>query len=299
MQQQSTRRYTVLAIIAIIFVLVLATSAVYLIRSEKDVRVSEARYESITVQSFGILGAMKTALPQYEGSLADYAEGGSIKAAIITNNDVDEVYLLSGSQKQLTSDGTKKAALAVSSDGSTLAYAALTNPREDGFILSTARWTVRVVDIASGTSRDLGAGFAPEFFVRDGVGYVLYTTPTSLAVFNLLEKNGFETLFFTPSAIDYTARVSENGEFFAIRGSGTAQHSIYRIDSLDRRLSYSLIRPIDVIFTDVEWQGNELLGLSEPTAEGLVKILKTTTAVDSALAEVATFTGQGNYRFIH
>jgi len=258
--------------------------------------VAEATYESITVQSVGSSGARAASIPEVSGALGDYAEAGNVKAAIVATAEGQEVFLLSDDIVQLTSDGLQKASLALSADGTMLAYAALTDPREDGFILSTSRWTVRVVDIASGQSRDLGTGFGPEFFVRDGISYLLYTTPTTLAVFNTQAMKGHQTFFFTPSAIDYTARVSADGSHFAIRAATTGQFVIYSIDSLEGTLASTPVQTIEPILTDAQWVDGALYGLTE-SADGMVSVLKTAVGGE-APEEVGSFEGAGIYRFI-
>ncbi len=296
------RRTIVLVVLAAVLILLIGLGIVF--RNEimsayalRDVRVSEAQYRDITVQGFSLFGLRTEKI--ISGVTGDYTSVRGVRAAIVSNNDgTQDTVLLSDNNRTLTTDGLRKAALALSPDGTKLAYAALTELREgEQAVPFTGRWTVRIVDLATGESMDLGLGFAPEFFSRDGADYLLYTTPTQLTIFDIAKKSASGTDFFTPSSVDYTARISEDGTYLTIRSAVTGKFDVFTVDSIEGRLALSPVGTVDTQLTDTQWVGDTLYGLTEP-ADGTVSVIAVDPK-DTAFERVAgTFNGTNYYRFI-
>lgn len=302
-ESHHSRRSIISITVAIIVVALIITGVAY--RNDvvtayllRDVHFSEAQYRDVRVQQIGLFGASTNNVAGKE-TVGDYASSRGVRAAILSNPDgTQEVVLLSDHNRKLTSDGLQKATLAVSPDGTTLAYAALTQPREkETFSSFTGRWTVRLVDIATGKSTDLGVGFAPEFFTRDGNNYLLYTTPTQLAVYDLKKNSTIGTDFFTPSAVDYTAHISPDGAYLAIRSAVSGKFDVFAVTGVDGFLALSPIGSIHTQLTDVEWVGSVAYGLTESVA-GRVHILTVDPKNVALEVVVGTFSGSKYYRFI-
>ncbi len=287
-------RLVLLGIIALVLIAVVAyfwkdiTSALAL----RDVRIAEAQYRDIHVQKFSVFGMQNVQLST-DQVVGDYAQGGATKVAVV-GEGAQEVVLLSDGGRALTSDGLRKAALAVSADGTKVAYAALTGDATNSNFV--AEWTVRIVDVASGASMDLGAGFGPEFFVRDGVSYLLYTTPTQLTVFNINQNVATSVNFFTPSTVDYTGRISADGMYFASRTAITGKFDLYSVERIEGLLELAPLGTIQTQLADGQWVGNTFYGLTDTA--GTASVLSVSPANVTEERVLGSFDSSSYYRFI-
>lgn len=226
----------------------------------RDVRVVERNYTSVSVSRFGIMGPGSVSFDSLPGTLSDYARAKRVEAGIVTLADTgaQEVVLLGSDQRVLTGSGSAKASLAISSDGSLVAYATQTSGAQSfSPLLST--WTVHILNLETGSDTELGAGFGPQFFVRDGVTYLLFTTPEGVQVVDTStsEYQAFTTPFELGDQIEYAIRVAPNGSHLAMRDRVTQQFSLYEIYRVAANLPLGiepteadLVGLLDVVFAN-------------------------------------------------
>ncbi|MBU2104120.1 hypothetical protein KKD95_03860 [Patescibacteria group bacterium] len=192
----------------------------------RNIQVAERNYTSVSPNRFGVLALSPIKLGSLSGVLSDYAQAKGVKVGIVNN----EVVLLGSDQGALTGSGSAKASLAVSPDGSLIAYAAQTSGAQTfDPVLST--WTVRILNRETGLDAELGAGFGPQFFTHEGVPYLMFTTPEGIQVVDTSteEYRAFTTPFDFDDRIEFAARVAPDGSHVAMRDSVTKQFSLYEV----------------------------------------------------------------------
>jgi|GEM_PF-1808611 len=225
----------------------------------RGIMVADRSFESIVPRSFGLTGLADKEIAGISGTIGDYTAGGNIEAVIARSAEsgAQEVWQLGGEPKLLATGPAAKASLAVSADGALLAYAARTDGAA-GFAPALSSWTVHLVNVSTGRDVELGSGFDPEFFVRDGVSYLLYTSRDGVvvtALTDLTNFSGFITPFEFGDSIDFAAKVSADGAHIALKDTATRQYAFYSIyrATADMPLGIDpLVTPtnryIDVIF---------------------------------------------------
>jgi hypothetical protein len=189
------------------------------------------------------------------GALVDFDRAGGVSAAVMeTATGTQDVYLLGGEARRLTSDGGFKSFVAVSPDGKTVAYAehatttlvtvsgprlvvATTSPgilsptrvvattTEPAPFFAPADWVVKAVDLATGAISAYGAGIAPQFFSRDGASYLFFTTSAGVEAVDLA-TGAREDL---PSSIATApAHISADGAWLLLPTAGSYALSALR-----------------------------------------------------------------------
>jgi hypothetical protein len=139
-------------------------------------------------------GNLKSVDVQVPGELEDYVKGKGGSAAIVRMDDgAFEVFLLSATPKQLTNDGMRKASLAMSPDGQWIAYATLTN-LDVAETEKISSWTMYVLSVASAEATPLVSGYAPQFFMRDGVLTLFFTSPDGYMLADPVAKTTRNTI---------------------------------------------------------------------------------------------------------
>jgi hypothetical protein len=140
-----------------------------------------------------------------------------------------------------------KAEPTLSPDRAMVAYSVAASLEPGSINLSP--WRVRLMTLADGTDVDLGPGFNPQFFVRDGKIWLVYTSQGGVTVFDIAERKGYTTPFTFVDRLDFSAEVSPDGLYIALRDAATGDFSLYAIDNLssDRPLS---LTPTAVDLTD-------------------------------------------------
>lgn len=226
----------------------------------RGIMIGERSFETVTPRTFGLTELLPKNI-EVSGTLGDYAAAGGTEAAIVRQADtgVTEVQLLGKEQRILASSPAAKAAVAVSHDGSFVAYAARTDGTP-GFAPALSSWTVHLVDVSSGSDIELGTGFDPEFFVRDGVPYLLFTSAEGLVVNSLAQRDtfsGFITALELSDTVDHAAKISSDGSYLALKDPATRQHTIYSVYRVAINLPLGIEpnmhpanRYTDIIFAD-------------------------------------------------
>jgi hypothetical protein len=114
------------------------------------------------------------------GVVTDYARHSSSEAVIVSDESGDEsVYLIAGGKpNRISSEPGKYADIAISTDGSSVAYT-----RQE--TASTSEKASVVVLYSNGTTKELGNGIQPQFLEYDSTPLLLFVTEDGVETFNL------------------------------------------------------------------------------------------------------------------
>lgn len=137
-----------------------------------------------------------------------------------------------GSWSLLTTDGGIKTRLTLSPDGALAAYSKRSDDESTHFF-DPSSWSVYTVDTENGNVTEYKAGFAPQFFTRDGALFLSFLASRQFVTINL--DTGRRQVvplntFFNGRQVP---RVSPDGTLLAIftpRGGGT--YDIHPIESM-------------------------------------------------------------------
>ena len=314
-----TRTRTLLVIGAIAAAVLIVVVAAALIRIDgfsvldrlrtafelRDIRVAERNYASVSVNRFGILSLSPVSFDELPGTLSDYARAKGVEVGIVnlTDTGAQEVVLIDSDMSVLTGSGSAKASLAVSPDGSLVAYAARTSGAPEFSPLLSA-WTVRILDRETGSDTELGTGFGPQFFMREGVPYLLFTTPEGVQVVDVStnEYRAFTTPFDVDDRIEFAVRVAPNGSHLAMRDRVTQQFSLYEIYRVAANLPLG-IEPTgaDLVgLLDVAFAGGSVYGVDsyDGGIDGGVAVLKIDPKSTEEGKPIYLFPASTDYRLI-
>lgn len=271
----------------------------------RGLRVAERNYTAVSVSSFGIMSLSQVTPKSISGTLSDYARARGVEVGIVnlTDTAAQEVVLLGSKQSILTGSGSAKASLAVSPDGNLIAYAVQTSGAQSfSSVLST--WTVRILNRETGSDTELGTGFGPQFFTRDGATWLLYTSADAITVTKVGEGSfvSFSTPFEINDDVWFAAKVSPDGRYLALRDAATRQFSLYGIRSATTDLPLGL-DPLttDLVgLYDVAFAGGSVYGIDAYDAgiDGGVAVLKINPSNNEEGKPVYLFPASGNYRLI-
>lgn len=271
----------------------------------RDVRVAERNYTSVSVSRFGIMSLSPVSFDSLPGTLSDYARARGVEAGIVTVADTgaQEVVLLGSAQRVLTGSGGAKASLAVSPDGILVAYATQAAGAAS-FSTTLSTWTVRILNLETGSDTEIGPGFGPQFFTRDGVPYLLFTTPDGIQVVDTStnEYQAFTTPFDLDDRIEFAVRVAPNGSYLAMRDRVTQQFSLYGIYRVAANVPLG-IEPTgaDLVgLLDVAFAGGSVYGVDsyDGGIEGGVAVLRIDPRSTEEGKPIYLFPASSDYRLI-
>lgn len=269
----ASRSKLIVSLVLLVTILI-AGAAVYTVRidgdrvwqrvfaasSLRDMTISAGSADdSLSAYRFSVFG-----IKQIRGSetVLMQAKAGKHKAAIVrTESGEYEVRLLAPEQMVLAGGAFPKGALALSKSGRYIAYAVATNPDVSRGAISA--WTLYVYDLQTRISTEVGNGYGPQFFERDGTEYVLYTTTEGIAFSNLADNSGFVTPLRIPDETVFAARISDTGMYLAYRDRARRAWNLYDVKKLAPGIPLSLSPvAIDISSLDsVRFDGEELVGV--------------------------------------
>jgi roadblock/LC7 domain-containing protein len=182
----------VFGLIALLLVLAVVALAYWFPRSSYGafygLHYLSGTYPDRSLQEFDIKGTHPVTFSN-SGKVIDYAHAAGVSVGIEVNaSGHQDIYSLGNKSVALTTDGGTKAALAVSPDGKTVAYAdrlseVVATSTADFYNVSA--WQIKMLTIKDKTTKTIGVGFAPHFFTSNGVSYIAYITKTSIRIINL------------------------------------------------------------------------------------------------------------------
>lgn len=230
--------------------------------------------------TFAFSGREEMVFP-VEGLVIDYAERGTVRVASVANpaTMTSELYLLGDEPVQLTEDRYAKTGIAISHDGSRIAYSAPANKLLGGpfFSVQTEDSTVMVMELATREVTEVGVGHGPQFVDANDPSKIIYSSAEGLVLHDLAAGLIAVNSLFPPLSTGYPVRISDDGTKALVFNSEQSQYGIHTIDATT--LEHTLIAAIpdsfvSAVLTDTHayWvkQGfdapNELWSLS--LAEG-------------------------------
>lgn len=186
-----------------------------------------------------------------EGILVEQATRESLKVAIIHKEGVEgeppvsDIYSLEDG-RQLTTDGLPKSALAISPDGTKIAYSYLglgavsDDPRMRAvqYVPDARLWASVLLDIATGEQERIGVGYGVQFPDPLNSRTVLYLSPEGIRVSSLARgESAVEVNVPISQTIPATGflnapRLSSDGTHMVLYDAAQRRFSVYAIDSL-------------------------------------------------------------------
>ncbi len=257
------------------------------------------RYAAITVSELSAWGTRAVYAPE-EGELADYARGASGESVIVRGTDGNwKVRLLGAEEVVVADDASRKAAIAVAPDGSGVAYARYGG--EEGAVFSPflSDWEVVYHDLGTGEVFELGEGFSPEFFSRDGKNYLLYTDVAGIQVFNRGDRTAYGIPLATGGTIDSAATIQEEGRYLAYRNFITNRYELLSIVDTNGSLTLAAqgVLANGALIEDVAWQGQGLV-VTSPVVDGTVLFGKIDLALPAEITQIAKVRSSEAFRII-
>jgi len=296
--EHSPKRFIITIIGVLVLIVLLA--GIYLVMrgtplSLKGVTVFEGDYISGDLHSFGLLGYKDINIP-VDGFLSDYTNENGVQAAVVLSPDVtaQDIFLIGSDTKMLTETGNGKAGLAVSEDGYSIAYAE-TKTAGVLFDVQLSAWTVKTLNLETGEIWEVGTGFAPQYFTRDGVAYLLYTSPRGVVVADLAAKTTQTSFIFNPGTLDYVAQISADGSMLAMQNGLTQKHDLFTVKRIQAPLDLALVGTIEPVLENAAFVGDTLYG-TQWTAEAGANLWKVSS--DATAEKMYAFPTEGHHRII-
>ncbi|MES2226060.1 MAG: hypothetical protein V4480_04625 [Patescibacteria group bacterium] len=224
---RKTRRTAIILVIAAI-IIALAAYWAWMSPSAafRGISYQAGSYENRDLHRIGWFGIRSVTLP-VSGRVLDYARAGGSEAAIVLADDgSQDVYRIAGGKAQaLTHDGGIKSSLAISQDGSMVAYAArsmASTSTEPADFYALDAWNVTRINTADGSATLAGKGYGPQFFAFEGSEYLAFTGPAGLHIVELA-TNTHQDLPVGTMHINglYRAAISADGHYLALPSSDT------------------------------------------------------------------------------
>lgn len=184
-------------------------------------------------QTFAAFGREELML-SVEGLVIDYAERDGIRIASVANPAAmsSELYLLGETAEQLTQDLYTKTEIAISHDGSRIAYSAPAEKRFIGpfFSLVPQDWTVMVMDLATREITEVGQGHGAEFADPNDSSKILYSSPAGLTLVDI--DTGERTVNGNVPTFNasFPVRISDDGTKALVLDSTAGTYSVYMIE---------------------------------------------------------------------
>lgn len=202
--------------------------------SSHPLRFLEGEYPHRALYELSPTGSSTPVTLPVSGTLIEYARARGVEAVITESKPgVQDITVLGATPHALTTDGGIKSALAISSDGKTVAYAAYiakTVATSTPTFYNFNSWVVKVADIATGKVMTEGAGSGPAFFVRDGKSYLLFTSSQGITAKDIATGATQLLSLKIPYNSLNPARVSPDGMYLALV---SPWYSSYHIDSIE------------------------------------------------------------------
>jgi len=220
-------------------------------------------YDSGNVVEGGVFGWDEKKIT-VAGTLSDFARSGKYSVAIVKNDEsgAQDVHLLAPVSKVLTTDGVGKSAVAISGDGTYVAFSERADMSVGSkFTPQISAWQVVVMNAESGEKKYYGEGFAPQFFSKDGESYVLFTTRMGVTIVNTTTLASRSMVFINPGVVDYSAIVSGDGAYLAVPNGISRILDIFTLNLTETDFSVSLLGVAPAPFVNSAFVGNSIEGV--------------------------------------
>lgn len=264
MEPTHSRRRFIITIIGVLVLIAALIGGYFFLQAKSGglngVSIFRGDYITGELHKFNLLGLREKNIA-VTGTLSDYAEEGGTKVAIVLAPDErsQDLWLIGGEPRQLTADGIGKAAVSLSPDGKWAAYAQLADaPAGALFNVQLSAWSVRVMNVETGEFWDAGAGFAPQFFVRDDVTYLLFTSARGVVVADATARTTQTTFFLNPGTVDYAAIISEDGSHVAIPNGVNRMYDLFTVTRVAAPLQITFVATAPVLLEGAQFKDDTL-----------------------------------------
>lgn len=231
---------TWLMVVLVVFVVLDVLGAVYWYAFSPSSAIRGTRFTAGAFGERGLyeldwLGNAHTVILPVTGKLADYERSNGGEVVVMVGDDGTNVlYRLGNEVTKITESPNALAAPAVSPSG-IIAFSeriGTSTPESPASFYTLSSWHLMLQN-SDGKILDLGAGFAPSFFVHDGETYLLYATPTSVH-FRNLKSNREQDIPIDRGGIStrYVPSVSQDGGYIALPSIGS-DYALYKLASAD------------------------------------------------------------------
>lgn len=209
-------------------------------------------------------------------------ESASSRAGVTAGVSGTDLVIMRGNKRDvLFSDPEHKGSVAVSPDGSAVAYASMIpGSVEEG----VARWYVKQVDVTSRQVSILGIGYAPQYVLRDGKTYVFYTTPDGITLVDVSTGEELKNPVMVEGPERYAAIASDDGAYLSIRDALVGQYSVYRVDGTKAdHLSFSALRQLPKEVVSTVFRAGKLYTVSTTEAGQEILVYASPDAAEPSL----------------
>jgi hypothetical protein len=175
--------------------------------------------EKITLHELSTFGMKPLEFP-VAGSVVDYVRTEDRQALLVENETGNKDVFIHSEDgwQQLTGDGGEKSRLAISSDGTLIAFAkrlVRLSPADSRFY-SLTEWNVYVFNIDTGESSVYINAFAPQFFMRGGLPFLFFVDSEGVSVVKLGTDERQSIAFNQRYDGNYPPHISADGEHLAV-----------------------------------------------------------------------------------
>lgn len=213
-----------------------AIIAVYFMYPQKDagpiMRFMSGTFENRTLQELSASGQSTITLP-VSGKVLEYARTSVEAAIVLEENGGQAVHLLTAQPKRISTSVSPKSALALSQDGTYLAYAERQSESMGetvGEFYSAEAWVVHVYNTVNTEGQILGVGYAPQFFMLAGEQYVSYTTPFGLRFVNLATNTASDlSVQFPQTDSRAIPTISPDGTYVVLPNVTVSRFSLFKL----------------------------------------------------------------------
>ncbi len=189
--------------------------------------------------------------------LSEYSERNGVQVGIVGTTDIATVR--GSTATTVYTDGEYKDTLAASPDGASVAFASVM-PGVTGSVVEAS--FVKKVNVGDKSVDIMGVGYAPQYFLRDGKTYLLFTSPEGISVADIAAG----TISLSPITVegskDYAVIVSDDGSYLAIRDALIGKFFIYKVSSVEGGLKFSSLRELPDGVVSVAFRFGKLYAVS-------------------------------------
>lgn len=183
---------------------------------------------------FTLSGREEMTVP-VEGLIIDYAERNGVRIASVVNPTTmaDELYLIGDEPTQLTEDRYSKTGIAISHDGSRIAFNAPPNKQIGApyFSMLPEGWVVMVMDLETREIIEVGKGYGAQFVDAGDPSKIVYVSAEGLVAYDLDSGVSVTNDVVPPFSAAYPIRVSDDGTKALIFNPEQNRYGINTIDT--------------------------------------------------------------------
>jgi len=209
------------------------------------------------------------------GTVVEYKEAEDVAVAILRSDDAlprptTEVYVLGDTPRALTDDGYAKAGLAVSHDGTKVAFARINEDRSyQQFSSLLSDWMIVVVDVATGEQEEVGTGFGAQFADPANAGVLLYATEEGVQAVDVVSGAVAVNEFVEVASAHYTPSVSPDGSHTLVYNPETQRYAVFEITSLFPSLTLTPVSQISDALVHAVMQNDTVYGIAKGEGDAL------------------------------